>query len=130
MTSEELTKKLRHSEFTILIAGIAVALVLLFIWFKTEKFYFSAFLGYYLGCLSFIILVEGFLALEKAPTWLRIPTLVLSNLKLFLLLLLVYGLHRLGFSVIEVASGIFASQLVVVFMIVRLYCNRNAARQA
>ncbi len=130
MTREELTEKLRRAEYNVLTAGLLVALALLFVWLKTEKFYFSSILGYYLGCLSFVVLIEGFLALEKAPTWLRIPTLVLSNLKLFLLLLLVYGLHRLGFSVIEVASGIFASQLVVVFMIVRLYCNRNAARQA
>ncbi len=130
MTREELTEKLRRSEYNVLTTGILVAVVLLFIWLYTEKFYFSTILGYYLGCLSFVVLIEGFLALEKAPTWLKIPAVVLSNLKLFLLLLLVYGLYRLGFSVIEVASGIFVSQLAVVFMVVRLYCNRNAAGQA
>ncbi len=130
MTREELTEKLRRGEYNVLATGILVAVVLLFIWLYTEKFYFSTILGYYLGCLSFVILIEGFLALEKAPTWLKIPTVVLSNLKLFLLLLLVYGLYRLGFSVIEVASGIFVSQLAVVFMVVRLYRNRNAAGQA
>ena len=130
MTNNELTESLRNCEKNVLAGGFLVLLILLSVWLYTEKFYFSGILGYYLGSLSFVVLIEGFLALEKAPTWLRIPTVVLSNLKLFFLALVIYGLYRLGCSVTEIVLGIIASQLVVVIMVVWLYFKRKAASKA
>ncbi len=108
--------------------GLAAIAILAVIWLKTARFHVSALIGYLLGSLSFVVLVEGFVALEKAPAWFNVPALIFSNLKLLFLGLLVYVLHRLGFSVAEMVIGIFASQLGVLFSIAMvLYLNHKSA---
>jgi hypothetical protein len=107
------------------LAGLAVLLVL---WLQTGKFYYSSLIGYYLGSLSFVVLIEGFVALEKAPAWFNVPALIFSNLKLLFIGLLVFVLSRLGFSVVEIVIGIFISQLAVLFsVVVTIYINHQTA---
>ena len=108
--------------------GLLAFAILALVWLKTGRFHFSAIIGYLLGSLSFAVLVEGFVALEKAPAWFNVPALIFSNLKLLFLALLVYVLHLLGFSVVEIIIGIFVSQLGVLFSLTTvLYLNHKNA---
>ncbi len=128
MNRVELTTNLRSCERWVMTAGLGAAFVLLLLWLQSGKFYYSALIGYYLGSLSFVVLIEGFMALEKAPAWLNVPALIFSNLKLLFLGLLVFVLSRLGFSVGQIVIGIVISQLAVLFSaLTMLYINHKGA---
>ncbi len=126
MNAIELKNKLRTGEKSILTIGLILALAAAAVWLYNATFYFSAILGYYLGCLSFIVLVEKFLALEKAPAWVNIPALVFSNLKLVFLGIAVFLLMRLGFALKQMVIGIFVSQLAV--LVVAVWMLKSAKK--
>jgi len=126
MNATEVKNKLRICEKSILTIGLLLALALAAIWLYNAAFYFSAILGYYLGCLSFIVLVEKFLALEKAPAWVNVPALVFSNLKLVFLGIAVFLFMRLGFALKQMVIGIFVSQLAV--LIVAIWMLKSAKK--
>lgn len=126
MNATEVKNKLRTCEKAILTIGLLLALAVAASWLLNATFYFSAILGYYLGCLSFIVLVEEFLALEKAPAWVNIPALVFSNLKLVFLGVAVFFLMRLGFALKQMVIGIFVSQLAV--LVVAVWMLRSAKK--
>ncbi len=113
MNATELRTKLRRCERNVLLLGLPAILALLVAWLRSGAFYYSAIIGYYLGSISFIVLIEGFVVLEKAPAWANVPALVFSNLKLLFIAMLVFVLSRLGVSVTQMVLGIFASQLAV-----------------
>jgi len=81
----------------VLLLGLLAMLPLLVAWLQSGIFYYSAIIGYYLGSISFIVLVEGFVVLEKAPAWANVPALVFSNLKLLFIAILVFVPRGLGF---------------------------------
>lgn len=126
MNATEVKNKLRICEKSIFIIGLLLALALAAVWLYNATFYFSAILGYYLGCLSFIVLVEEFIVLEKAPAWVNVPALVFSNLKLFFLGVAVFLFMRLGFALKQMVIGIFVSQLAV--LIVAIWMLKSAKK--
>ena len=126
MNATEVTNKLRICEKSIFIIGLLLALALAAVWLYNATFYFSTILGYYLGCLSFIVLVEEFIVLEKAPAWVNVPALVFSNLKLFFLGVAVFLFMRLGFALKQMVIGIFVSQLAV--LIVAIWMLKSAKK--
>jgi len=126
MNATEVKNKLRICEKSIFIIGLLLALALAAVWLYNATFYFSTILGYYLGCLSFIVLVEEFIVLEKAPAWVNVPALVFSNLKLFFLGVAVFLFMRLGFALKQMVIGIFVSQLAV--LIVAIWMLKSAKK--
>lgn len=121
-------KNLRRCEIIAFAIGLPLALVLALVWLQTGRLYFSVLIGYYIGCLSFLLLVETYAALGNSTGWVNKLALVSSNLKLLAMAFLIFMLHRAGFCVIEIAAGVFVSQLAVLFSsLAVLYTERKNA---
>lgn len=116
----------RKTEKRIGIAGLFLAVTLTLVVKFTGRYEWESLIGYTLGIFSFFSLAEGFFLIEGKPKKYFNIFLVLTNLKLVILVGLIYLLHGLGISAIRLIIGMLLCQtLAVVTLLSTLYYDSH-----
>ncbi len=130
MENLNLKEELRKSENSLLIVGIIIIAIVLCLWLFFQRLYHGYFIGYLIGAISYISLVEMFLLLFQKASKATFAILIITNFKLIIIGLLVYGLHKYcQIKVTHMVFGLFFSQLVITVALLQMYLRQKSKRK-
>jgi hypothetical protein len=102
------------------------ALILTIVFLFTKKFYFAFLAGFAIGLLSFKILALTASASDRYSNWLKALIIFSTPFKLIGIGLVIYLLKLAGLSVIQLLTGLLASQPAILSSLVLIvYLQRK-----
>jgi hypothetical protein len=102
------------------------ALILTIVFLFTKKFYFAFLAGFAIGLLSFKILALTASASDRYSNWLKALIIFSTPFKLIGIGLAIYLLKLAGLSVIQLLTGLLASQPAILSSLVLIvYLQRK-----
>lgn len=122
-------RNLKYLKMTDKVLGILFvfsALILTIVFLFTKKFYFAFLAGFAIGLLSFKILALTASASDRYSNWLKALIIFSTPFKLIGIGLVIYLLKLAGLSVIQLLTGLLASQPAILSSLVLIvYLQRK-----
>ena len=122
---QNVKKNFRKTETLLFILGILIAIILAALLPLLHHYHWEGLLGYYIGCISFVITLESLLQLVNKPKIPKMGFILFINFKLVFIFALFYTLRLIGIPVFNSVIGFLTCQTIAVFALsaISLYSN-------
>lgn len=124
---QNVKKNFRKTEALLFMLGILLALILAALIPLLNHYQWEGLLGYFIGCISFLITLESLLQLVNKSKIPKVGFIFFLNFKLVFIFALFYTLRLTGIPVLNLVIGFLACQTVAVFALsaISLYSNNK-----
>ena len=120
-------KSFRKTEALLIILGLLIAILLAALMPLLHHYEWEGLLGYFIGCISFLITLESLLQLVNKSRIPKVGFIFFINFKLVFIFALFYTLRLIGIPVLNLVIGFLACLTIAVFAlsVISLYSNKN-----
>lgn len=124
---QNVKKNFRKTEALLFMLGILLALILAALIPLLNHYQWEGLLGYFIGCISFLITLESLLQLVNKSKIPKVGFIFFLNFKLVFIFALFYTLRLTGIPVLNLVIGFLACQTIAVFALsaISLYSNNK-----
>ena len=124
---QNVKKNFRKTEALLFMLGILLAIILAALIPLLNHYQWEGLLGYFIGCISFLITLESLLQLVNKSKIPKVGFIFFLNFKLVFIFALFYTLRLTGIPVLNLVIGFLACQTIAVFALsaISLYSNNK-----
>ena len=124
---QNVKKNFRKTEALLFMLGILLALILAALIPLLNHYQWEGLLGYFIGCISFLITLESLLQLVNKSKIPKVGFIFFLNFKLVFIFALFYTLRLTGIPVLNLVIGFLACQTIAVFALsaISIYSNNK-----
>ncbi len=123
-------KSFRKTEVFLFILGLLIAILLAALLPLLHHYEWEGLLGYFIGCISFLITLESLLQLVNKSRIPKVGFIFFINFKLVFIFALFYTLRLIGIPVLNLVIGFLACQTTAVFALSVITLRSNKELQA
>ena len=127
---QNVKKNFRKTEALLFMLGILIAVILAALIPILNHYQWEGLLGYFIGCISFLITLESLLQLVNKSKIPKVGFIFFLNFKLVFIFALFYTLRLIGIPVLNLVIGFLACQTIAVFALSAISLYSNKALQA